>query len=61
MVAGSILEMDESRRKELLKKCKKGMVRSVTLPDGSVATVSQGSVLRYPETFNDEERKMSSV
>ncbi|MCT1525314.1 FecR family protein [Sphingobacterium lactis] len=36
----------------------KGMVRSVTLPDGSVATVSPGSVLRYPETFNDDERKI---
>src|SRR5690606_34780749 len=36
----------------------KGMVRSVALPDGSVATVSPGSVLRYPEEFAKDERKV---
>ncbi|MGJ1265365.1 FecR family protein [Sphingobacterium spiritivorum] len=37
---------------------KKGAVKQVALPDGSMATVSPGSVLRYPKTFATDERKV---
>ncbi|MGM1428804.1 FecR family protein [Sphingobacterium lactis] len=37
---------------------KKGTVKQFVLPDGSMATVSPGSVLRYPKDFAKDERRV---